>query len=684
MIDRQTVDRIFAAADIVEVVSDFVTLKKKGVNYQACCPFHNEKTPSFVVSPSKGLYKCFGCGKGGNAISFVMEHEGLSYVEALKWVARKYGIEVKEREQSPEEKQRNDDRESMMIVTSWANQYFVDQLRTPEGESVGVGYFRERGFTDATIAKFQLGYCPVKGDAMTRAALEGGYREEFLVGTGLTIKRETANDRSGGEYYDRFCGRVMFPVHSLSGRVIAFGGRTLRTDKKVAKYLNSPESEIYHKSNTLYGIYFAKKAITQFNRCILVEGYTDVLQMHQSGVENVVASSGTSLTVEQIKLVRRFTKNITVIYDGDAAGIKASMRGIDMILREGMTVRCVLLPEGEDPDSFARTHNATELQGYVEEHEEDFISFKTRILLGDAAEDPIKRAEVISSVVDSIAVIPEAIDRAVFVRDCARKLEIDEDILIREVARKRITMVDGQAGREAMDNQRRKEQFLQRHEGGGVSSSGPGFSPEEPASEPAGAVDLAPKLSFAEQGLNRELSRLERELVGYLLKYGGENFDFAMSPTEIVSMGVAEVIVNDLEMDRIEMHDPLCRQIYEEFARIFRQENRIPEVNHFINHPSPEVASLVVDLLTEEETYAPSRMWERYEIRVSTERERLGEAIPKAITIYKSKVVSSIIASLQKELLGIETMEEAQEIIRRLESLNELRKKIYEKYLRTV
>ncbi len=684
MIDRQTVDRIFAAADIVEVVSDFVTLKKKGVNYQACCPFHNEKTPSFVVSPSKGLYKCFGCGKGGNAISFVMEHEGLSYVEALKWVARKYGIEVKEREQSPEEKQRNDDRESMMIVTSWANQYFADQLRTPEGESVGVGYFRERGFTDATIAKFQLGYCPAKGDAMTRAALEGGYREEFLVGTGLTIKRETANDRSGGEYYDRFCGRVMFPVHSLSGRVIAFGGRTLRTDKKVAKYLNSPESEIYHKSNTLYGIYFAKKAITQFNRCILVEGYTDVLQMHQSGVENVVASSGTSLTVEQIKLVRRFTKNITVIYDGDAAGIKASMRGIDMILREGMTVRCVLLPEGEDPDSFARTHNATELQGYVEEHEEDFISFKTRILLGDAAEDPIKRAEVISSVVDSIAVIPEAIDRAVFVRDCARKLEIDEDILIREVARKRITMVDGQAGREAMDNQRRKEQFLQRHEGGGVSSSGPGFSPEEPASEPAGAVDLAPKLSFAEQGLNRELRRLERELVGYLLKYGGENFDFAMSPTEIVSMGVAEVIVNDLEMDRIEMHDPLCRQIYEEFARIFRQENRIPEVNHFINHPSPEVASLVVDLLTEEETYAPSRMWERYEIRVSTERERLGEAIPKAITIYKSKVVSSIIASLQKELLGIETMEEAQEIIRRLESLNELRKKIYEKYLRTV
>lgn len=684
MIDRQTVDRIFAAADIVEVVSDFVTLKKQGVNYMACCPFHNEKTPSFVVSQSKGLYKCFGCGKGGNAISFVMEHEGLSYAEALKWVARKYGIEVKEREESPEEKQRNDDRESMMVVASWAGQYFAGQLKTPEGESIGVSYFRERGFTDATIAKFQLGYCPAKGDAMTRAALAEGYQEQFLVGTGLTIKRDTSDNQSrSGEYYDRFCGRVIFPVHSLAGRVIAFGGRTLRTDKKVAKYLNSPESEIYHKSNTLYGIYFAKKAITQFNRCILVEGYTDVLQMHQSGVENVVASSGTSLTVEQIKLIKRFTKNVTVIYDGDAAGIKASMRGIDMILREGLTVRCVLLPDGEDPDSFARAHNATELQAYIEEHEEDFISFKTRILLGDAADDPIKRAEVIASVVESIATIPEAITRSVFIRECARKLEIDEDILIREVARKRVTMVDGQAGREAMDNRLRKEQFLQRQ--AGDPNAAPTYSPDAEAVSGAEVpVDLAPKLSFAEQGLNRELERLERELVGYLLKYGGENFDFVMPPTEVVSLNVAEVIIEELEMDRIEMHHPLYRQIYEEYVRIYREEGRVPEVNRFINHASPEVASLAVDLLTAEETYAPSRMWERYEIRVSTERERLGEAVPKAITIYKSKVIKSIIASLRKELQGIETMEEAQEIIRRVDSLNELHKTICEKYLRTV
>lgn len=674
MIDRQTIDRIFSAADIVEVVSDFVTLKKKGVNYQACCPFHNEKTPSFVVSPSKGLFKCFGCGKGGNAISFVMEHESVGYVDALKWVAKKYGIEIKEREETAEERQRNDDRESMMVVTSFAGQYFVDQLKTDEGESVGVGYFRERGFTDATIAKFQLGYCPSKGDEMTRAALAAGYKEEFLESTGLTIKRE-----SGG-YYDRFSGRVIFPIHSLSGRVIGFGGRTLRTDKKTAKYLNSPESEIYHKSHTLYGIYYAKKAITQHNKCILVEGYTDVLQMHQAGVEHVVASSGTALTSDQIKLIKRFTRNVTVIYDGDAAGIKASLRGIDLILKEGLTVRCVLLPDGEDPDSFARSRSATELQSYLDENEEDFITFKTRLLMGDAKNDPIKRAEVITSVVESIAMIPEAITRSVFIRECALRLEIDEEILIREVARKRVTMVDGREGREVVQNAQRKDQFLQRHEGD--PSSVPSFSPEGGVDK--GIVDVVPKLSYAEQGLNRELAQLERELVGYLLKYGSESFDFEMSPSEIVSLSVAETIIGDLEMDNIEMHDPVCREIYEEYVSVYKDEGACPPVNRFINHPSGEVAQVVVDMLTEDETYAPSKMWKRYEIRVSTERERLGEAIPKAITIYKSKVVSSIITALQKELAGIATMEDAEEIMRRMNALNELRKNIYDKYLRTV
>ena len=349
MIDRATIDRIYAAADIVEVVSDFVTLRKKGVNYQACCPFHNEKTPSFIVSPTKGLFKCFGCGKGGNAVTFVMEHEKMSYVEALKYVAKKYGIEVHEKPLTEEEQRHNDDRESMMILNSFAADYFRYALHdTDEGRSVGMSYFRSRGFTDATIEKFQLGYCPRGGDTFTQAALKAGYKEEFLTATGLTIKKEN------NSYWDRFSERVIFPIHTMSGRVLAFGGRTLRTDKHVAKYQNSPESEIYSKKMTLYGIFFAKKAIAQLKNAILVEGYTDVISMHQAGVENVVASSGTSLTVEQVKLLRRFTENVTVIYDGDSAGIKASLRGIDMILREGLNVRVVLLPDGEDSEPTKR------------------------------------------------------------------------------------------------------------------------------------------------------------------------------------------------------------------------------------------------------------------------------------------------------------------------------------------
>ncbi len=411
MIDKATVDRIFAAADIVEVVGDFVSLRKKGVNYGACCPFHNEKTPSFVVSPAKGLFKCFGCGKGGNAVTFVMEHEGMTYVEALKYLAKKYGIEVQERELSEEETRRNDDRESMMVVNSWAAEWFKNTLHdTDEGKSVGLGYFRHRGFTDAVIEKFQLGYCPSGGDTFTKAALAAGYKEQFLTGTGLSIARER------GGFYDRFSERVIFPIHSMSGRVLAFGGRTLRTDKHVAKYQNSPESEIYSKKQTLYGIFFAKKAISQLKNAILVEGYTDVISMHQAGVENVVASSGTSLTTEQVKLLKRFSENVTVIYDGDDAGIKASLRGIDMILREGLNVRVVLLPDGEDPDSFARKHNATQLQDFIRTNEEDFLTFKSRLLMREARGDVIKRTEVIADMVASIAEIPDAIPRSIYIK----------------------------------------------------------------------------------------------------------------------------------------------------------------------------------------------------------------------------------------------------------------------------
>lgn len=618
MIDPATIDRIYTAADIVEVVGDFVSLRKKGVNYQACCPFHNEKTPSFVVSPTKGLFKCFGCGKGGNAVTFVMEHENLTYPEALRYVAKKYGIEIEERQLTPEEERRNDDRESMMVVSSYAAGYFADTLQnTPEGQSVGLAYFQERGFSDATIRKFGLGYCPGGGDTFTRQALAEGYREEFLIQTGLTIKRE-----EGGGFYDRFSGRVMFPIHGISGRVIAFGGRTMRTDKKVAKYLNSPESEIYHKSAVLYGLFFAKRAITQEDCCILVEGYTDVISMHQSGIEHVVASSGTSLTEEQIRLIGRFTRNVTVIYDGDSAGIKASLRGIDMILREGLNVRVVLLPDGEDPDSFARKHNATELRDFILTHEEDFISFKTRLLLSEAQGDPIRKAALINDIVQSISVIPEPITRSVYIRECSKLMEIDEQLLIREVALKRVERSAGGEAREFV----RTQQRLRAEEAG-----------QEPQPQP-----------FQPVAAGSGIRELEREIIKYLIKYGDQNFDYKEG-REIVPLNVAEVIISDLERNGIRFNDPVFQTIYDDYARTWHEGTRT-EINRFINHPDPKVCSAVVDLLTYDDNYIASKLWKKYDIVVESEQERLPVAVPRTVILYKSKIIEGIIAELRRKL----------------------------------
>ena len=648
MIDQATIDRIFASANIVDVVGDFVTLKKKGVNYQACCPFHNEKTPSFVVSPSKGLFKCFGCGKGGNAVTFVMEHENMTYPEALKYVAKKYGIEVAEKEQTPEEKRRNDDRESMMVVSSYAADYFVRTLHeTPEGKSVGVGYFRERGFSDATIRKFGLGYCPSGGDTFTRQALADGYKEQFLVGTGLTIKRET------GGYYDRFCGRVMFPIHSISGRVTAFGGRTMRTDKKTAKYLNSPESEIYHKSDVLYGLYFAKRAITQQDCCILVEGYTDVISMHQSGIENVVASSGTSLTEGQIRLIGRFTKNVTVIYDGDSAGIKASLRGIDMILRDGLNVRVVLLPDGDDPDSFARKHNATELRDFILTHEEDFISFKTRLLLSDAAGDPLKKAALVGDIVRSISVIPDAITRSVYTRECSRQMEVDEQVLSREIALRR---VERSAGGEAREFVRKQELLRERQ------------VPE-------------PLPQRVEAGSS--IGELEQELVKYLLKYGERSFEYTEGK-ETVELNVADVIIDDLDHNGIEMKNPAYRKIYETYRRLHRAGEPV-DMNRFINHADPEVCNAAVDLLTCDDIYIVSKLWKKFDIVVESEQERLPVAVPRAVILYKSKVIDEIIGQLRARL-DAESLseEELLELTRQIAVLNQERTLIAKRLSRLI
>ena len=652
MIDRATIDRIYAAANIVDIIGDYVMLKKKGVNYQACCPFHNEKTPSFVVSPSKGVFKCFGCGKGGNAVTFIMEHESVSYPEALRMVAKRYGIEVEERAMTEEDVRRNNDRESMFALNGWASEYFAKYLTgNPEGKSVGLSYFaQKRGFSEATIRKFGLGFCSARGDALTQAALAAGYKEEFLVSTGLAIKRE-----SDGRLYDRFRDRVMFPVHNISGRVVAFGGRTLRTDKSVAKYQNSPESEIYSKKRELYGLYFAKKAIQQQDFAIMVEGYTDVISMHQAGVENVVASSGTSLTTEQIQLLHRFTRNITVIYDGDSAGIHASLRGIDMILKEGMNVRVVLLPPEHDPDSFARAHTADEVHAYVREHEEDFLTFKAKLMLREAGSDPIKRSEVIGDMVRSIVQIPDSIQRAVFIKECSRIMDVDEGVLIAEVARKRAT----QSGdREAGEFIRRQQMAMRREQ------------PQTPAAETGAEPDLT-KPAVA----GSSVDALEREIVKYLLKSGHKSFEVTEG-RNVVEINIAAEIFDNLDADAISFTNP----IYDRMLNVYRDKWRelgtgveVP-AQVFVNHPDPEVCNMAVDLLTSDDNYVPSEIWRRKDVHVESESEMLAVGVPKAIVLYRSKVVERMINE-QRERLKDESLsdEEQAECLMQLSKLNQVK-----------
>ncbi len=453
MIDRETVDRILDTADIVDVVSDFVSLRRSGANFKGLCPFHDEKTPSFMVSPAKQICHCFGCGKGGSPVNFVMEHEQMSYVEALRYLAKKYNIEIHEKELTSEEKAAQTEREAMLVVNEFAAQWFEDQLYgTQEGKDIGLSYFYERGFNDATIKKFHLGYSPQDSKALYTAATGKGYNKQNLFNVGLCI-----DDRRGGGF-DRFHGRVMFPVMNIAGKIIAFGGRTLKKTKDIAKYFNSPESAVYVKNRELYGLFQSKRAIVKEDKCFLVEGYTDVISLHQAGVENVVASSGTSLTEGQIRAIHRFTTNVTVLYDGDSAGIKASLRGIDMLLAEGLNIKVLLLPDGEDPDSFARSHSASELKQYIADNETDFISFKTKILLEGTERDPIKRAALIGDVVRSISVIPDAISRSVYAKECSVQLGISEDVLLREI-QKNITRNKEEAYKRRQREKNREERF---------------------------------------------------------------------------------------------------------------------------------------------------------------------------------------------------------------------------------
>ena len=660
-----------SAANIVEVISDYVTLKRKGANYQACCPFHNEKTPSFVVSPSKGLFKCFGCGKAGNAVTFVMEHESITFPEALKVVAKKYGIEIKEREMTEEDIRRNDNRESMFALNSWISDYFIRYMaeNQEEGIPVGMSYFRSsRGFSQATIRKFGLGMCPSKGDKMTTDALKAGYKEEFLVATGLTIKRE-----SDGRLYDRFRERVMFPIHNISGRIVGFGGRTMRTDKSVAKYQNSPESEIYNKSRELYGLYFAKKAIQQADYAIMVEGYTDVISMHQAGVENVVASSGTSLTIEQIRLIRRFSNNLTIIYDSDAAGIKASLRGIDLVLHEGMNVRVVLLPDGDDPDSFARSHSATEVQNYIAQHARNFITFKAELLLQEAANDPIKRSSVTKDMVQSIAQIPDNIQRSMFIKECAKIMEVDENMLISEVARYRMMSL-GDSEAEAFI---RRQQQQTRRENGGYNNNYYNRQQQQPTTNSEEATQR-----FGETPLVASRQTLEREIIYYLLKYGAHNYEVMESGT-LIEMNVATEIINQLESDGLTFSDPT----YSTILNIYRQaltEGRFPNQAEIVNHNDPNVCSVAVDILTMDDNYTESAIWSQKDMRSLNESEMLATGIPKLLWLYKSKTVMGRIAELHAALEANPTEEQVLEIMQELSHMNKLKVALSNHLKRTI
>ena len=648
MIDQPTIDRILDAAQIYDVVSDFVTLRKRGVNYVGLCPFHDDKTPSFYVSPAKGLCKCFACGKGGNVVHFIMEHEQMSYPEALKYLAKKYGIEIKERELSSEEKIAQSERESLFIVNNFARDYFQNILKNHiDGRSIGMAYFRSCGFRDDIIEKFQLGYCTESHDALAQEALKKGYKKDYLVKTGLCYETDDHRLR------DRFWGRVIFPVHTLSGKVVAFGGRVLAGATKgvKVKYVNSPESEIYHKSNELYGIYFAKQAIMKQDRCFLVEGYTDVISMHQSGIENVVASSGTALTPGQIRMIHRFTNNMTVLYDGDAAGIKASIRGIDMLLEEGMNVKVCLLPDGDDPDSFARKHNATEFQNFIQENETDFIRFKTNLLLEDAGKDPIKRAELIGNLVQSISIIPEAIVRDVYIKECAQLLHVEDKLLVSEVAKRREKQAEQQA--ERAERERRSANASRANAEAGINGSQTatvappdaqqviGYTPESlpaslPSETPPPFLPQEEYVSFIPQEgkEGQEFYKYERLILKMVVLYGERVMcNVTNEEGQETPITVTEYIVNDLKEDELAFHNPLHRQILTEAAERIHNEGFTAE-RYFVAHPDPVISKLSVELISN-----------RYQLRKSqieqmvTDEERLYELIPRLMINFKYAIV---------------------------------------------
>ena len=678
MIDQATIDRILEAANIVDVVSEFVTLRKRGVNYVGLCPFHADKSPSFYVSPAKNICKCFACGAGGSPVHFIMNHEQLSYFDALRFLAKKYNIEIKERELTEQEKQAHNDRESMLILNSWASNYFQQLLHEhPEGRSVGLRYFAERGLREETIRKFQLGYSLDQRDALFRTATAAGYKQPYLEKTGLVIPYEN------GRVNDRFRGRVIFPVHTLSGKVVAFGGRVLRKGEKTAKYVNSPESEIYHKSNELYGLFFAKQAIVKQDKCFLVEGYMDVIGMHQVGVENVVASSGTALTQGQIRLIHRFTENITVLYDGDAAGIKAALRGIDMLIEEGMNVKVVLLPDGEDPDSFAR-RGATAFDTYIRENETDFIRFKMRLLLQESADDPIKRSAVINDIMRTIAIIPNNIARAVYLRECSETMGIDEQILLKEVNRLRL-------------QQERRGNASITHTTPATSTMEaplppPPAEPIPPAQQTADTSSPNEPPPFEQIPLEEEVTpqppqpsqttpvfqapspyeAFEKSIVRYVVRYGERIiFNYQDEQTqEQIQMRLAEYVRFDLDRDGIQITHPLYRQIIEEAAAHCMEEG-FTAYRYFLAHPDPQISLLAANLASEK--YQLSKYHSKYQT-IEPESERLDFVVPQELYALKEAHIQEEIKQVQQQIKESRNEEETMTLLRQLNELNNLRR----------
>ncbi len=642
MIDKQTVDKILDAAQIVDVVSDFVTLRKRGVNYIGLCPFHDEKTGSFTVSPAKGIFKCFGCGKGGGPVHFIMEHEQLDYVSALKYLAKKYHIEVVEKELTPEEQQSQSDREAMFALNTWAQSYFTQQMNnTDDGRAIGLSYFRSRGFTDETIAKFGLGYCLDKSDAMTMTALNAGYKADFIEKCGLGSRRDN------GTWYDRFRGRVIFPVHTLSGKVVAFGGRVLKKDDKTAKYVNSPESEIYHKSNELYGIYFAKQSIVKQDRCFLVEGYTDVISMHQAGITNVVASSGTSLTPGQIRLIHRFTPNITVLYDGDAAGIKASIRGIDLLLEEGMNVKVVLLPDGEDPDSYAQNNNASDFIDFIDKNQVDFIRFKIQLLLNEIGNDPIKRAGLIQDVVHSISLIPDNIVRSVYAKECATQLEIDEKVVLAEIQK----ILRARREKELVRNSQQSTVNSQRMSDQSDQSD---VSDNSQLSTLNSQLSSGSQLSTNSQFsiLNSQFLKEEMNILHYLVRYGGE-YLFAFDDGTLQTVGgfILESLAELAGEDGNIFHNPLHQHMLDEMRGI---DAGVSTAKYFTNHINPDISAKAAELLTDKYTLSKihtkqdeytgdptnEKAKREHQVKLETQRkENLAREVNTVIHEYKSAII---------------------------------------------